>query len=418
MISRHAGKPLIRLLSFGLLLSSGLVSPVQAAPQKTWILADRVFLLTTGIPVLEFDSSSGVGLAEVSFFEETRLQLAAHAHGKCGGYERLTIQPWLSAFEAREFGRRSLRQLAHANELLSQQSLSRYPRVTKKPEIQALLDSVSEARLRETVLWMSSFHDRYYRSRTPNLAVNELKSRIESIVAKGSLAATANLIPHQGTSQQSIRVRIAGRKQPEKTVILGAHLDSINRSWSETRAPGADDNASGSANLIEALQLILTQPQPDRSIEFFWYAGEEGGLIGSSEIAQAYASTHREVIGVLQLDMTLYPGDGEFVLGSMTDFTSPALRQWLGELNQTYLGAKIIDDQCGYACSDHASWHRQGFPAIMPFESTGDRMFPDLHTVNDVIDHRSNFKHSALFSKLAIAFALELAATAEMRQSP
>ena len=124
----------------------------------------------------------------------------------------------------------------------------------------------------------------------------------------------------------------------DEIVVLGAHHDSINQSWGETRAPGADDNASGSSNLFEALRILASQGRAARTIEFFWYAGEESGLLGSAEIARDYAARKKNVVGVLQLDMTLFPGDGEFVLGSMTDFTSPALRAWFAELNKTYMG--------------------------------------------------------------------------------
>ena len=69
---------------------------------------------------------------------------------------------------------------------------------------------------------------------------------------------------------------------------------------------------------------------------------------------------------------------------------------------------KILDDKCGYGCSDHASWHRKGFPALMPSEAMFDDMFPDLHTSKDVINSMSSFRHSAVFSKIAVAFAMDL----------
>ncbi len=139
-----------------------------------------------------------------------------------------------------------------------------------------------------------------------------------------------------------------------------------------------------------------------------WYAGEESGLLGSAEIAQTYKQKNANVVGVLQLDMTLFAGDGEFTLGSMTDYTSVFLRNLLVELNRLYVNAKIIESKCGYSCSDHASWYRQGFPTLMPFEATMEKMNNQIHTTNDVINSSSNFRHSAMFSKIAIAFAMEL----------
>jgi leucyl aminopeptidase len=198
-----------------------------------------------------------------------------------------------------------------------------------------------------------------------------------------------------------------GKERPEEVVVLGGHLDSI-ANWGFGNAPGADDNASGSSNLLEALRIVIAQGQPARSIEFFWYAGEEGGLIGSSEIAQNYRKEGRNVIGVLQLDMTLFPGEGELVMGDMTDFTHPWLRTYLKTLSDHYVGARWREDSCGYGCSDHASWHRQGYPTVMPFEAGFNSMNQNIHSADDVISPALNFKHSAAFAKLAVAFALDL----------
>lgn len=173
-------------------------------------------------------------------------------------------------------------------------------------------------------------------------------------------------------------------------------------------APGADDNASGSANLIEALRILMTRPQPERTIDIFWYAAEEQGLLGSAEIAKQYKAEKKDVIAVLQLDMTLFPGSGELVIGSMTDFTSAWLRDYLKAVNETYLHARIVEDRCGYGCSDHASWSRQGYPALMPFEATFKASNKNIHTSKDIISPALSFKHSAVYSKIALVMALDL----------
>jgi len=382
------------------------VTGAAAAPiAPTLILADTSFLVSVGIPLLDVDPATGVALAEISPREEVRLQFASHLHGKCGGFERLSIQPWMTSAEIRDFGQRQLLLLRESTWNLENLAPG-LPGLIAKPQITAALEQVDESRLRDTVTWLSSFPTRFNKASTANVHVEQFRQKLETLLSGTS--ARVDLISHQSTPQKSIRVRIPGRDHPEETVVLGAHLDSINQSWGESRAPGADDNASGSSNLFEALRILVSQGQPSKSIEFFWYAGEESGLLGSAEIAQQYAAARRQVIAVLQLDMTLFPGDGEFVLGSMTDFTSPMLRRWLGDLNKAYIGARIVEDKCGYGCSDHASWHRQGYPTIMPFEASFNRMFPDLHTIRDVVDHRSSFRHSAMFSRIAVAFAMEL----------
>jgi bacterial leucyl aminopeptidase len=102
--------------------------------------------------------------------------------------------------------------------------------------------------------------------------------------------------------------------------------------------------------------------------------------------------------------MTLFPGDGEFTLGSMTDFTSQDMRDLLTDINRDYIGAKIVEDKCGYGCSDHASWYRNGYPTLMPFEATMRGMNHNIHTDRDKVSSTLSFKHSAMFTKIAIAF--------------
>jgi leucyl aminopeptidase len=148
-------------------------------------------------------------------------------------------------------------------------------------------------------------------------------------------------------------------------------------------------------------------------VEFFWYAGEESGLLGSAEIAQSYKAENKDVVAVLQLDMTLFPGAGEFVVGNVSDFTSAWLRQYLVALNDAYLQVQLIEDKCGYACSDHASWYRQGYPTLMPFESDTSRMNRKIHTDQDVISPQSSFRHSLVFAKIALAMVMDLGNSTE-----
>ena len=147
---------------------------------------------------------------------------------------------------------------------------------------------------------------------------------------------------------------------------------------------------------------------PARTIEIYWYAGEEGGLLGSAEIAKDAKDKAKKVVGVLQLDMTLFAGSGEFTLGSMTDFTSQEMRDLLVQINRDYIGANIVEDKCGYGCSDHASWYRNGYPTLMPFEATVKGMNGNIHTARDTVSSTSNFRHSAMFTKIALAFLMSL----------
>jgi leucyl aminopeptidase len=236
-----------------------------------------------------------------------------------------------------------------------------------------------------------------------------MQARLQALLANYPGATVVEQVSHSSTRQRSLRVRLLGRLRPSEIVVLGGHLDSVGRSFGQEQgAPGADDNASGSASLVEALRVLASKGVPERTVEFYWYAGEESGLRGSSEIAQTYKREGKDVVAVLQLDMTLFPGSGELVMANISDFTNPWLRSYLAALNEHYVSARLVESRCGYGCSDHASWHRQGFPALFPFEAEFRSSNRDIHTDRDRINSRSSFRHALAFSKVALAMAMDL----------
>ena len=77
------------------------------------------------------------------------------------------------------------------------------------------------------------------------------------------------------------------------------------------------------------------------------------------------------------------------------------------------LPARLIADHCGYACSDHASWYRQGYPTLMPFESDTEHMNGQIHTEGDVVSSRTSFSHALAFAKIAVVMGMDLANSSE-----
>ncbi|WP_321808395.1 M28 family peptidase [Burkholderia sp. BCC1993] len=146
----------------------------------------------------------------------------------------------------------------------------------------------------------------------------------------------------------------------------------------------------------------------DTAIKFVGYAAEEAGLLGSKAIAKQFRTQNANVVGVLQLDMTNYQGDPKDIY-LITDYTNAAQNTYLTNLAKAYLPELAIGtSQCGYACSDHASWHAQGYPASFPFEADQNDS-PYIHTVNDTLENSDRQANHALkFGKLALAYAVDL----------
>ena len=139
------------------------------------------------------------------------------------------------------------------------------------------------------------------------------------------------------------------------------------------------------------------------------YAAEEVGLLGSKEIAAQFKREGKTVINVLQFDMTNYHGANKTIWLS-TDFTGPGLNEYMGKLIDNYVKVPWGQMSCGYACSDHASWTNQGFPAILAIEGPMNGMNRNIHTEADTLDKSSGTAENAVaFAKLAVAFAVESA---------
>lgn len=368
------------------------------------VLADLHLLKGIGVPILLQDPTINLGFAYLTPDAQTRLSLLAHRYGKCGGYE--VVQE----FNTSDIRAVNLNMNYIKNRMIRGIQWSQSPmakvEIPLRPEIANAVKMADKNQLMKWVNWLSAFPNRYNKSADPNVHVLQLKTQIEQMKTRAKRQVLVETIAHKSTKQMSLKVTLPGSSRANEVVVLGGHLDSI--SFDGDRAPGVDDNASGSSNLLEALRILLTQKPGARSIEMFWYAGEESGLLGSAEIAAEYKRLNKKVVGVLQLDMTLFPGSGPGVIASMNDFTSPWLRAILVALNTHYVKAKIVEDRCGYGCSDHASWYRQGFHTVMPFESNMGKMNQLIHTKNDILTPKMNFDHSLVFTHFAIALAMEM----------
>lgn len=214
----------------------------------------------------------------------------------------------------------------------------------KKPSLQKdvkkLLKTLSKLEMRNHLETFTSFHTRYYKSDYGAQSSAWLLKTVNDTVAEaGALKYNATVLPFAHSwGQNSVIATFPGKTN--KTIVIGAHQDSINLFLpSILSAPGADDDGSGTVTILEALRVLLTdkdfvEGKHENTVEFHWYSAEEGGLLGSQAIFQAYAKAGRDVRAMLQQDMTGYvqktldAGEKESV-GVITDFVDPELTDYI-----------------------------------------------------------------------------------------
>lgn len=283
--------------------------------------------------------------------------------------------------------------------------------IDNEATVEALLPTLEEANVLATIRALSAFRTRFHTSMTGQQASVWIRDTWQALAA-GRDDIEVALVDHEKTPQPSIKMTIRGKTLPDEIVVLGGHMDSIvGRGDARSVAPGADDNASGIATLTEiARAAIALDYHPDRTVVFYGYAAEEIGLVGSAEIAAQAKADGLDVVGVMQVDMTNYTSARAPYIGLVSDFTDQALNGFSAELIERYLDVPYKYFECGYACSDHASWTKHGFAAVSPHEADMEQGNSRIHTASDTLAlSNDSAAHAMHFVRFGVAFMAELA---------
>lgn len=160
---------------------------------------------------------------------------------------------------------------------------------------------------------------------------------------------------------------IGGNCTPERIWIIGGHLDDTSQK-PYTRAPGADDNASGVAAVLSIADILYTHQFSD-TIRFVVFTGEEQGMWGSKSYAAQLRSEGAQVMGFINLDMLGYDGNGDSVVEIHSGLSpaSQGLANAFISANARYGTGLVVENKQGNASrfSDHSSFWDRGYPAVM-----------------------------------------------------
>ena len=287
--------------------------------------------------------------------------------------------------------------------------------ITEDELVSEALDLVNPLNIENDILTLEGYGTRYHTTSSANQAVLDLKDKWEAMaLAAGRTDVSVRIFNHSNTSMPSVIMTIDGAETPDDFIIIGGHIDSTNPS-NNNDAPGADDNASGIATIIEISRVLFDMEFiPKKTVEFMAFAAEEIGLVGSSEIAQEYSANDVNVEAFVQFDMTNYAGSSSDVYITTDSYNSSTLNDFLIELIGHYNSSG--DHQfsygltsCNYGCSDHFSWAQQGYNAAFPFEASFGQHNPYIHSSQDTYSITGNTDQATKFAKLGIEFVIESA---------
>ncbi|NUN10699.1 MAG: M28 family peptidase [Ignavibacteriaceae bacterium] len=221
-------------------------------------------------------------------------------------------------------------------------------------------------------------------SRHKNNASNDkageyIKERLERY------GVTTTLQSFSTTGKNVIGVK-PGSVYPNKKYIICAHFDDMP---SGSLAPGADDNASGTAAVMEAARIFRNYTFPYTIVYALWDE-EEQGLVGSAYYASQARTAGDSIIGVFNMDMIAWDSNNDNLaeihtraVGTSLDLSSKML-----EINSTYaIGLNPVIKNPGLTASDHASFWNNSYGAVLLIESYANDFNAYYHTVNDLITH-------------------------------
>jgi hypothetical protein len=286
---------------------------------------------------------------------------------------------------------------------------------TPNPKVVQMVSEVAKNNLSSSIQDLQNFRTR--RATTANL--EKAGTYIYDFFnARGiPVAYDAFTFSYQGTtySTRNVIATIQGKTAPEQIVIVGAHYDSTSNQ-AYTSAPGADDNASGSAAVME-LARIMSNYSFDRTVRFICFSAEELGLWGSRHYTQEATQTGEDIHGMINLDMIGYAAK----TGEDLDLIANNTSEWLADLfvscTGTYTTLPILKSiRPSVTGSDHSPFWDQGYSAVLGIEAN-PLVNPHYHTTTDTLD-TLDMDFATSVTRAALATAATLAQPASTPLSP
>jgi hypothetical protein len=196
-------------------------------------------------------------------------------------------------------------------------------------------------------------------------------------------------VTHEDVTFPNLIADLPGTMCPERVMIVGSHYDSV------ADTPGADDDASGVAGMLEIARALSGTPLP-ATVRFVSFTLEEEGLVGSRAMAPALADEGTEIVGMYSLEMIGYTDaatQSEFILtignsasARLTSAYAAASAQYVPDLPVVTLTAEGNGETSpDVRRSDHAPFWDAGYQALLVTDTANFRN-PNYHGPSDTLE--------------------------------
>ena len=288
-----------------------------------------------------------------------------------------------------------------------------FPTVTDvDPRIREMMNQVDQDSLMATVQHLQDYQSRLWNSTNAFTTSDWIAGKMAALgLEVEQQAFSANTWLGSGEAAPNVIGIQRGTLYPDTYVVCGSHFDSFSFDayYGSGDAPGADDNATGVASVLESAR-ILTQYEFEYSIVYCAYGCEEMGLYGSEAYASRCQSQGMDIIGYFNNDMNGYLyGDAIHIdciypnsVAAIGDYYMNVANIYFPEMQVRHVNFSSGD-------SDHTSFNQHGYMGIYPFEDY-ENYSPYIHTTNDLIGTSVNsFAMSQRYCQMNIGCLTEIA---------
>jgi len=300
---------------------------------------------------------------------------------------------------------------------------------TTDPAIRAMVDSVSMVQYRNYQVDIESMGQGLYGGSDYRMLYRNRDYHLENGPSPGN--KEASLYIQDAFKDMGLEVTVQGKyanvvgelrgtASPGKIYIIGAHFDHL-----EGDMPGGDDNASGTAAVLEAAR-VLSQYRFESTIRFICFNAEEDGLLGSKDYVRNHVLPGDEnIAGMINLDLILRPGsdvDSLSIIDAELESRSTHEPSWIWakdfrQAATDYVPSLIVDETLidGESSSDNDSFLEAGFPAFLVIENSDPdwaEANPYIHTYEDASDRLANNPESPAGVRYDYSFASDITRTA------
>lgn len=283
-----------------------------------------------------------------------------------------------------------------------------FPVVTEENDIiREMMDQVNQDSLQATVQHLQDYGSRMWNSDNAFAASNWVAGKMESLgLEVEQQPFYASTWYGSGQSAPNVIGIQRGTLYPNIYVVCGSHFDSFAYSGA---CPGADDNATGVASVLESAR-IMTQYEFEYSIIYCAFGCEEMGLYGSEAYASRCQQEGMDIIGYFNNDMNGYLwGDVIHIDCIYPSYVAPIGDYYMNVANIYFPEMPVQHVDLTYGDSDHTSFNNHGYMGIYPFEDVNHES-PYIHTSNDLIGPSvTSFAMSQRYCQMNIGCLAEIA---------